>query len=129
MNDDIIYIIKESSDPKLVGKKLVLEYDTEDLRIEKYILTIFEDSKDVPYLRARFTYIRLNLFLETNQVELIIDNTSTARFNRCLKEHTGLQSVWNIHSGLPIFGTTLLTSSNKSRNLCDFVNELNKGDN
>ena len=106
MNSDIIYIIKESSDPKLVGKKLILEFDAGTYWFEKYILTIFKDRKDDPILRDAFSYIRLTDFLENKQIKLDVDRNSKARYIRCLRDHTGMSTVHNVASGLSIFGVS-----------------------
>ena len=113
MNNDIVYIIKESSDPNLVGKKLILEFDAGTYWFEKYILTIFKDRKDDPILYDAFSYIRLTDFLEDNQIKLDVDRNSKARYNRCLQDHTGMSTVYNVASGLPIFGI----SFNKGENI------------
>ena len=128
MNDDIIYIIKESSDPKLVGKKLVLEFDAGTYWFEKYILTIFEDRKDVPILYHSFSYIGLTDFLENNQIKLDVDRNSKARYNRCLQDHTGMSTVYNVASGLSIFGVSFDKGESIQQTIIEkHVNELNKG--
>ena len=130
MNDDIIYIIKESSDPKLVGKKLILEFDAGTHWFEKYILTIFKDRKDVPILHDAFSYIRLTDFLEDNQIKLDVDRNSKARYNRCLQDHTGMSTVFNVASGLSIFGISFDKGESVRQSIIEkHVNELNKGDN
>ena len=127
MNNDIIYIIKESSDPKLVGKKLILEFDVGTCWFEKYILTIFEDRKDVPILHDAFSYIGLSDFLENNQIKLVVDKNSKARYNRCLLDHTGMSSVFNVASGLTIFGVSFDKGESVQQSIIEkHVNELNK---
>ena len=93
MNNDIVYIIKESSDPTLVGKKLILEFDAGTYWFEKYILTIFKDRKDVPILYDSFSYIRLYDFLEDNQIKLDVARNSKARHNRCLRDRPAKKTV------------------------------------
>ena len=128
MNNDIIYIIKESSNPTLVGKKLILEFDAGTYWFEKYILTIFKDRKDVPILHAAFSYLRLTDFLEDNQIKLDVDRNSKARYNRCLKEHTGMSTVYNVASGLSIFGVSFDKGESIQQSIIEkHVNELNKG--
>ena len=129
MNNDIIYIIKESSDPKLVGKKLILEFDAGTYWFEKYILTIFKDRKDVPIIYESFSYLRLTDFLKDKQIRLDVDRNSRARYNRCLKEHTGMSTVFNVASGLPIFGVSFDKGESVQQSIIEkHVNELNKGD-
>ena len=129
MNNDIIYVIKESSDPKLVGKKLILEFDAGTYWFERYILTIFKDRKDVLILYDSFSYIGLSDFLENNQIKLDVDRNSKARYNRCLQDHTGMSSVFNVTSGLPIFGISFDKGESVQQSIIEkHVNELNKGD-
>ena len=128
MDNDIIYIIKESSDPKLVGKKLILEFDVGTYWFEKYILTIFKDRKDVPILYNVFSYIGLTDFLEDNQIKLDVDRNSKARYNRCLQDHTGMSTVFNVASGLSIFGVSFDKGESIQQSIIEkHVNELNKG--
>ncbi len=103
MNNNIIYIIKESSNPTLVGKKLILEFDAGTYWFEKYILTIFKDRKDVPILYDSFSYIRLCDFFEDNQINLDIDGNSKARHNRCLQNRTDMYNAFHGVPGLTIF--------------------------
>ena len=104
MNNDIVYIIKESSDPKLVGKKLILRFGTGTYWFEKYILTIFKNRKDDPILHDSFSYIGLTNFLEDNQIKLDVARSSKARYNKYLHDHSGMPFVFNVASGLYIFG-------------------------
>ena len=103
-NNNIVYIIKESSDPKLVGKKLILEFDAGTYWFEKYILTIFKDRKDVPMFHDVLSYIELTDFLEDNRIKLDVARSSKARYNRYLLDHSGMPFVFNVASGLYIFG-------------------------
>ena len=106
MNNDIVYIIKESSDPKLVGKKLILEFDAGTYWFEKFILTIFKDRKDDPILYDSFSYIRLCDFLEDNQIELDVAKNSKAIHNRCLQNRTDMYTAFHGVPGLTIFAVS-----------------------
>ena len=129
MYNDIVYVIKESSDPKLVGKKLILEFDAGTSWFEKYILTIFKDRKDDPILYDSFSYIGLSNFLENNKIRLDVDKNSKERYNRCLLDHTGMSSVFNVASGLSIFGISFDKGESVQQSIIEkHVNELNKGD-
>ena len=128
MNNIITYIIKESSDPKLVGKKLILEFDAGTDWFEKFILTIFKDRKDDPILYDAFSYTGLSDFLEDNQIKLDVDKNSRARYNRCLRDHTGMSTVYNVASGLSIFGVSFDKGESIQQSIIEkHVNKLNKG--
>ena len=128
MNNDIVYIIKESSNPKLVGKKLILEFDAGTYWFEKYILTIFKDRKDVPILYDSFSYIGLTDFLEDNQIKLDVDKNSKARYSRCIQDYTGMSTVFNVASGLSIFAVSFDKGESIQQSIIEkHVNELNKG--
>ena len=128
MNNDIIYIIKESSDPRLVGKKLILEFDAGAYWFEKYILTIFKDRKDDPILYDKFSYIRLTDFLKDNQIKLVVDRKYRARYYRCLKDHPGMSTVFNIASGLYIFAISFNKGESIQQSIFEkHVNKLSKG--
>jgi hypothetical protein len=127
MNNDIIFIIKESSNTTFVGKKLILEFDAGTYWFEKYILTIFKDRKDVPILYEAFSYIGLTDFLEDNQIKLDVDRNSKARYNRCLQDHTGMAIVFNVASGLSIFAISFDKGESVHQSITkNHVNKLNE---
>ena len=127
MNHEIVYIIKNSSNQKLIGKKLLLECIVEKTSCIQYILTVFEDSKDNSIMRYTFSESKLFEFLKNKHIVLELrDNASRVNFNRCLKDHTGLSMVWNVTVGLPIFGVTFDQGLNTRKHLHEYVDELNK---
>ncbi|MBR1988212.1 MAG: hypothetical protein IKA36_04125 [Clostridia bacterium] len=127
MVNDIIYIIKESSNPTLVGKNLILEFDAGTRWFGKYILTIFKDRKDDPILYDAFSYIRLSSFLKDNQIKLVVDRKSRAKYYRCLQDHPGMSTVFNVASGLYIFAISFSKGESIQQSISEKrINKLNK---